>query len=70
MLLQEGVPDLYKDSIHFLARRALHVCGLFTTEGNREKIELMRHAWDQGHDPLKLARVEDPHAVRCHLVRI
>ena len=57
------LPAVLTESINVLRRRGLEAKGLFTgcTEGR--KVHLLERAWDQGHNPLKVAKIQDCYAV-------
>lgn len=60
----KGEPPIFlKESIQVLRQRGLQDESLFSGCAEGRKVQLLIRAWDQGHNPLRVAKIQDCHAV-------
>ena len=60
---RNALPNIFTDSIDILRLRGLQTRGLFLGCAEERKVRLLERAWDQGQNPLRLAKVQDCYAV-------
>ena len=62
------LPSVLKESVEVLRQRGLDVRGLFSGCAEHRKVQLLIKAWNQGHNPLRLANIADCYAVSLHFL--